>query len=76
VKRLLLIAAAALVVSLGQASAGHAQTLTGSVTSAEEGAMEGVLVSAQAAGSPLKEWDVPPPYAHPLSVRCLYGQER
>jgi len=27
--------------------------LTGSVTSAEEGAMEGVLVSAQAAGSPV-----------------------
>ena len=35
------------------ATAGRAQILTGSVTSAEEGAMEGVLVSAQAAGSPI-----------------------
>jgi streptogramin lyase len=49
----LLFAAAAVVLALGQASAGRAQTLTGSVTSAEEGAMEGVLVSAQQAGSPI-----------------------
>jgi streptogramin lyase len=36
-----------------QASPLCAQTLSGSVTSAEEGVMEGVLVSAQAAGSPI-----------------------
>jgi virginiamycin B lyase len=36
-----------------QAGAGDAQTLTGSVTSGEEGAMEGVLVSAQQTGSPI-----------------------
>jgi len=35
------------------AQAARAQTLTGSVTSAEEGAMEGVLVSAQRDGSPI-----------------------
>ena len=41
--------------SLLQSSADpcRAQTLTGSVTSAEEGAMEGVLVSAQKDGSPI-----------------------
>jgi virginiamycin B lyase len=33
--------------------AGRAQTLSGTVTSAEEGAMEGVLISAQRAGSPI-----------------------
>jgi virginiamycin B lyase len=49
----MLVAAAALGFALSQASAGRAQTLTGSVTSAEEGAMEGVLVSAQRAGSPI-----------------------
>jgi len=53
VKRLLLTAAAAFVFALGQASAGRAQILAGSVSSAEEGVMEGVLVSAQAAGSPI-----------------------
>ena len=49
----LLFAAAVAALACCQATAGHAQTLTGSVTSAEEGAMEGVLVSAQAAGSPI-----------------------
>jgi virginiamycin B lyase len=44
---------AALVFAFGQARAGHAQTLTGTVSSAEEGAMEGVLVNAQQAGSPI-----------------------
>lgn len=44
---------AALVLALSQAAAVNAQTLTGSVGSAEEGAMEGVLVSAQRAGSPI-----------------------
>ncbi len=48
-----LFVAAALVFALGHAPAGHAQTLTGSVSSAEEAAMEGVLVSAQQAGSPI-----------------------
>ena len=49
----LLFAAAVVALACCQAGAGRAQTLTGSVTSAEEGAMEGVLVSAQAAGSPI-----------------------
>jgi virginiamycin B lyase len=46
-------AAGALVFVCVSISAGHAQVLTGSVSSAEEGAMEGVLVSAQQAGSPI-----------------------
>jgi streptogramin lyase len=45
--------AAALVFAFGPARAGYAQTLTGTVSSAEEGVMEGVLVSAQQAGSPI-----------------------
>jgi virginiamycin B lyase len=49
----LLFAAAAVVLACWQTCAARAQTLTGSVTSAEEGAMEGVLVSAQASGSPI-----------------------
>jgi virginiamycin B lyase len=49
----LLFAAALVALACCHASAGRAQTLTGSVSSAEEGAMEGVLVSAQAAGSPI-----------------------
>jgi virginiamycin B lyase len=49
----LLFAAAAVALACCQACAARAQTLIGSVTSAEEGAMEGVLVSAQAAGSPI-----------------------
>jgi len=40
-------------VACAQANAGRAQTLMGSVSSAAEGAMEGVLVSAQQAGSPI-----------------------
>jgi streptogramin lyase len=36
-----------------QADSCRAQTLSGSVSSAQEGAMEGVLVSAQKAGSPI-----------------------
>jgi virginiamycin B lyase len=52
-KRLRRAAACALVVVCLQAGAGHAQTLTGSVSSTEEGAMEGVLVSAQKEGSPI-----------------------
>jgi streptogramin lyase len=51
VKYFLLVAAMALVFACGHARTGHAQTLTGSVSSAEEGAMEGVLVSAQQGGS-------------------------
>src|SRR3984885_10308186 len=51
VKRFLFAAVVAL--ACCQAGAGDAQTLTGSVTSDEEGAMEGVLVSAQPAGSPI-----------------------
>src|SRR3984957_2283961 len=49
----LLFTAAVIALACCQASPGHAQALIGSVTSAEEGAMEGVLVSAQAAGSPI-----------------------
>ncbi len=45
-------AAAVLIVSVGP-SAVRAEILTGSVNSAAEGAMEGVLVSAQKAGSPI-----------------------
>ena len=48
-----LLFAAAVALACCQASTGRAQTLAGSVTSAEEGAMEGVLVSAQASGSPI-----------------------
>jgi virginiamycin B lyase len=48
-----LFVAAALFFAVAEVRAGHAQTLTGSVSSAEEGAMEGVLVSAQQAGSPI-----------------------
>ena len=47
---LLVIAAAAFAC---WSNAGFAQTLTGSVSSAAEGVMEGVLVSAQKAGSPI-----------------------
>jgi streptogramin lyase len=43
----------ALVLVLSQAPPAHAQTLTGAVSSPEEGAMEGVLVSAQRQGSPI-----------------------
>jgi virginiamycin B lyase len=48
-----LAAAGALLVVWLLAGACAAQTLIGSVNSAEEGAMEGVLVSAQKAGSPI-----------------------
>jgi virginiamycin B lyase len=48
-----LVVAAALVFAAVGARAGEAQTLTGTVSSAAEGAMEGVLVSAQRAGSPI-----------------------
>jgi virginiamycin B lyase len=48
-----LVFVAALVCAVAQARAGHAQILTGTVSSAEEGAMEGVLVSAQQSGSPI-----------------------
>jgi virginiamycin B lyase len=51
--RLCRATAGALVAACLQANAGHAQTLTGSVSSAAEGAMEGVLVSAQKEGSPI-----------------------
>jgi hypothetical protein len=50
------------------------QSLTGAVTSAEEGAMEAVPVSAQAAGSSIKEWGVPPPHTDPFSVRCFMDE--
>ncbi|HWG04323.1 MAG TPA: carboxypeptidase regulatory-like domain-containing protein [Beijerinckiaceae bacterium] len=53
VRRFRLVAAGVLFVACALTSAGHAQTLTGSVSSAEEGAMEGVLVSAQQVGSPV-----------------------
>ncbi|MGA2893193.1 MAG: carboxypeptidase regulatory-like domain-containing protein [Xanthobacteraceae bacterium] len=46
-------AAIALVLTAVAAAPGRAQMLTGSVASAAEGAMEGVLVSAQQAGSPI-----------------------
>src|ERR1700685_820075 len=52
-RTLCLFAAAVVALVCCQAGAGRAQTLTGSVTSAEEGAMEGVLVSAQRTGSPI-----------------------
>lgn len=48
-----LAAVIALAFSLIEADACCAQTLTGAVTSAEEGAMEGVLISAQKSGSPI-----------------------
>lgn len=47
------IAAIVLLLACIQAVPCRAQTLTGSVVSAEEGAMEGVLVSAQKDGSPI-----------------------
>jgi virginiamycin B lyase len=53
VKFFLFVAAAALAVACCSARAGHAQTLTGTINSAAEGAMEGVLVSAQQAGLPI-----------------------
>jgi streptogramin lyase len=53
VKYFLLVVATALVFACGHARTGHAQTLAGTVNSAAEGAMEGVLVSAQEAGSPI-----------------------
>src|SRR6202012_5284656 len=43
----------AFVLVAARADACRAQTLTGAVSSAEEGAMEGVLVSAQKDGSPI-----------------------
>jgi streptogramin lyase len=52
-RTLCLVAAIAFVLSLIEADACRAQTLAGSVTSAGEGAMEGVLVSAQKSGSPI-----------------------
>jgi virginiamycin B lyase len=48
-----LATAAALLIAWLHTGACAAQTLTGSVHSAEEGAMEGVLVSAQKTGSPI-----------------------
>jgi streptogramin lyase len=53
VRRFYLVAASVLLIACGLSSAGRAQTLSGSVGSVEEGAMEGVLVSAQQAGSPI-----------------------
>ena len=47
------VAAVALLFAGIQAETSLAQTLTGTVSSAAEGAMEGVLVSAQKAGSPI-----------------------
>jgi virginiamycin B lyase len=52
-RRYCLRVAGALLIVWLHASACSAQTLTGSVSSAEEGAMEGVLVSAQQTGSPI-----------------------
>jgi streptogramin lyase len=52
-KECLLAAAVALLIASLQAGAVRAQSLTGSVSSDQEGAMEGVLVSAQRAGSPI-----------------------
>jgi virginiamycin B lyase len=52
-RRLSLAAAGAILVAGIHAGAAHAQTLTGSVSSTAEGAMEGVLVSVQKAGSPI-----------------------
>jgi virginiamycin B lyase len=49
----LLFVVVALAFFLSQAPAGRAQSLTGAVSSAAEGAMEGVLVSAQQQGSPI-----------------------
>ena len=47
------VAAFALLLAFVQIEPSFAQTLTGVVSSAAEGAMEGVLVSAQKAGSPI-----------------------
>ena len=47
------VAAVALLLAFIQAESCRAQVLTGSVSSTAEGAMEGVLVSAQKAGSPI-----------------------
>lgn len=52
-RRWWLAAASAALIACLHAGAGQAQTLTGSVHSAAEGAMEGVLVSAQRDGSPI-----------------------
>ena len=52
-KSALVVAAAALAFCCAEARVGRAQTLTGTVSSSAEGAMEGVLVSAQKAGSPI-----------------------
>jgi streptogramin lyase len=51
--RLFCAAVVALLAQFFPAERVRAQALTGSVTSTEEGAMEGVLVSAQLAGSPI-----------------------
>src|SRR5437870_5702972 len=51
IRRLLLGTVAALAVTLVHAGAVSAQSLTGQVASAEEGNMEGVVVSAKKAGS-------------------------
>jgi streptogramin lyase len=53
VKHALLAAVGGLLVACALAGVSHAQTLMGSVSSAAEGGMEGVLVSAQKAGSPI-----------------------
>jgi virginiamycin B lyase len=45
--------AAGVLIAAAQPEVTHAQMLTGSVSSAAEGAMEGVLVSAQKVGSPI-----------------------
>ena len=51
IRGLLLGTAAVLAVAVGQSGAASAQVLTGQVASAEEGNMEGVVVSAKMAGS-------------------------
>lgn len=51
--RFCLAAALGAVIAAAPTAPVHAQTLTGSVSSAAEGAMEGVLVSAQKDGSPI-----------------------
>src|SRR5271170_8384902 len=51
--RLLLISIAVLLCAPAKSFAGAGVALTGRVTSAQEGAMEGVLVSARRDGSPL-----------------------
>ena len=80
--RCVVAAIALLVVASIQAAPSLAQTLTGTVSSAAEGAMEGVLVSAQEAGSPITvtvvsdaqgRFRFPDGDCRPGTIRCAFA---